>query len=114
MTPLPADKPPEPTVTKFEYVKPESCKVCPLYSNPGIVFGEGPKDAKMMLVGEAPGEDEATFLKPFIGGSGRTLNAMLAHAGIDRRELFVTNVVKCRPTARTADGRTVNRPPTET
>lgn len=95
--------------------KPEGCKVCPLYaSQEGIVFGQGPKDAKIMLVGEAPGEEEGQQLRPFVGGSGRVLNAMLQHAGIDRNELFVTNVVKCRPTARGAAGKMVNRIPTET
>lgn len=68
----------------------------------------------MMIVGEAPGEDEAAALLPFIGGSGKILSAMLQHAGIERRHLFVTNVVKCRPTARGAAGKIVNRPPTET
>lgn len=94
--------------------KPDTCKTCPLYDNPGIVWGRGPRNAKIMLVGEAPGEEEARALAPFIGGSGRTLNALLAHAGVERSECFVTNVVKCRPTARDASGRTINRPPTET
>lgn len=96
------------------YVKPESCKTCPLHGAPGIVWGKGPTNAKMMMVGEAPGEDEAAALEPFVGGSGRVLNALLAHAEVKRSECFVTNVVKCRPTAKGAGGRIVNRQPTET
>lgn len=94
--------------------KPESCKTCPLYHAPGIVWGGGNREAKMMLVGEAPGEEEARFLKPFVGGSGRVLSALMAHAGLDRSECFVTNVVKCRPTSRSNTGRVTNRTPTET
>lgn len=95
--------------------KPESCRSCPLYaSEEGIVWGEGPKDAKIMFVGEAPGEEEGALLKPFVGGSGRVFNAQLQHAGIDRRDVYVTNVCKCRPTARGAGGKIVNRQPTET
>lgn len=95
--------------------KPESCKSCPLYeSNEGIVWGEGSSTAKLMLVGEAPGEEEGAALRPFVGGSGRVLNALLQHAQIPRSEVFTTNVVKCRPTARGAGGRIINRQPTET
>lgn len=89
--------------------------MCPLYSSvEGPVWGEGPKDAQLMFVGEAPGEDEGLALKPFVGGSGRVFNAQLNHAGISRQRVYVTNTVKCRPTARGAQGRIVNRQPTET
>lgn len=95
--------------------KPDSCRVCPLYaSTEGIVWGDGPKDASTMYVGEAPGEDEGAALRPFIGGAGRTLNALCVYAGVDRDKVYVTNVVKCRPTARGALGKMVNRTPTET
>lgn len=94
--------------------KPESCKACPLYSSTeGIVWGTGPTNAKMMLVGEAPGEDEGAVLMPFVGGSGRALSKMLEHAQIDRREVFLTNTVKCRPTVRDKFGKITNRQPTE-
>jgi uracil-DNA glycosylase family 4 len=83
-------------------------------STEGIVWGEGPKDATIFAVGEAPGEDEGVSLKPFQGGSGRVLNAQFIHAGIERKKIFLTNVVKCRPTARGANGKIVNRTPTET
>lgn len=98
----------------MDVAKPDSCKVCPLYdSDEGIVWGKGPSDAKMMLIGEGPGEEEGLHLEPFIGGSGKVLNAMLAHAGIRRQDVFVTNVVKCRPTAKDTAGRKVNRKPTD-
>ena len=114
-----------------ENPKPDACKICPLYDSPeGIVWGQGPKNADLMGVGEAPGGDEVQeevhidpvtrepytrrVLKPFIGGAGRVLNALLVHAGIDRSKIFLTNAVKCRPTAKDSMGRTVNRTPTET
>lgn len=95
--------------------KPESCKTCPLYSSTeGIVWGTGPTNAKMMFVGEAPGEDEGVALVPFVGGSGRVFTKMLEHARIDRREVFITNTVKCRPTAiNRATGAITNRQPTD-
>lgn len=91
------------------------CITCPLFRAPGPVPGEGPLDAKIVLLGEAPGEEESTVqyavrrlpdgtdlripqpLRPFIGGSGRVLNRMLSQAGVRRDECFVTNTVKCRP-----------------
>lgn len=95
-------------------VKPEACKPCPLYeSEEGIVWGEGPDDALTMYVGEGPGDEEGLTKKPFQGGSGRVLNGLLRHAGIDRSKQFVTNVIKCRPTAKDSQGRTVNRTPTD-
>lgn len=94
--------------------KPDSCKACTLYqSTEGIVWGTGPTDAKIMAVGEAPGEEEGRSLEPFVGGSGRVFNAMLAHARVPRSTIFVSNVVKCRPTAKDTMGRTVNRQPTD-
>lgn len=93
--------------------KPEGCKGCPLEaSTEGPVWGKGPVKAKLMFVGEAPGEEEGITLEPFKGGSGKIFNAQLAQAGIVRSEAFVTNVVKCRPTAKGAGGRVVNRAPT--
>lgn len=94
--------------------KPESCKTCTLYtSTEGPVWGEGPEDADIMIVGEAPGEDEGTALRPFVGGSGKILNKLLFQAGIDRNKIFVTNTVKCRPTAKGVSGDVINRVPTD-
>ncbi len=73
-----------------------------------IVHGQGPENATMMLIGEAPGRDEDELDEPFCGRCGDLLTKMLADAGIDRAEVFITNVVKCRPTS--PDGKK-NRPP---
>lgn len=61
------------------------------------VIGEGSLDAKIMFIGEAPGEREAKSGRPFVGASGRLLNEMLASVGIDRDEVYISNVVKDRP-----------------
>lgn len=62
-----------------------------------MVPGKGPKDAKIVFVGEAPGVDEERLGEPFIGASGNLLNDMLAKAGIDRNACYLTNVMKIRP-----------------
>jgi len=76
-----------------------------------LVFGEGPSDASMMLVGEAPGGEEDRQGRLFVGPAGRTLDAELALAGIARDSVYITSVVKRRPLRVTA-GRVGNRPPT--
>jgi DNA polymerase len=62
-----------------------------------LVFGEGPGTARLMLIGEAPGEEEAKSGRPFVGNAGRLLGKYLAEAGIAREEAYVTNVLKVRP-----------------
>jgi DNA polymerase len=61
------------------------------------VFGEGPASARLMLIGEAPGEEEARTGRPFVGNAGRLLNKYMAEAGIVREDAYVTNVIKVRP-----------------
>ena len=61
------------------------------------VPGAGPSDARVMLIGEAPGWHEDQQGKPFVGNSGSFLNELLALAGLGRDDVFITNVVKCRP-----------------
>lgn len=78
-----------------------------------LVFGEGAKRAEVMLIGEAPGEQETLLGRPFVGKAGKNLDAFLELAGIDRGALYVTNTVKFRPTKISSAGRTVNRPPTQ-
>ena len=78
-----------------------------------LVFGEGRVGAPVMMIGEAPGEQESLQGRPFVGKAGKNLDAFLAQAGMDRAALYVTNVVKFRPTRRSEAGRTVNRPPTQ-
>lgn len=61
------------------------------------VIGEGSHDAKIMMIGEAPGRNEAKTGRPFCGAAGAVLDQLLAHVGIDRKEIYVTNIVKDRP-----------------
>ena len=71
------------------------CRRCPLYKHATqAVPGEGPSRAKIMLVGEQPGDKEDLAGKPFVGPAGRMLDQALADAGIPRNETFVTNAVK--------------------
>ena len=71
------------------------CRGCHLHAPATqTVFGEGPRKARVMLVGEMPGDREDREGHPFVGPAGRELDEALDDAGIDRRELYVTNVVK--------------------
>jgi uracil-DNA glycosylase len=71
------------------------CKACPLWKNgTQTVFGEGGSHAKVVFVGEQPGFDEDLAGKPFIGPAGKVLDRGLEAAGINREEVYVTNVVK--------------------
>jgi uracil-DNA glycosylase len=71
------------------------CKACPLWkSGTQTVFGAGRRAAKVMLVGEQPGDREDREGKPFVGPAGRVLDQALEEAGIDRGDAYVTNVVK--------------------
>lgn len=73
----------------------ESCRGCDLYLRATrTVFGEGTKNAKVMLVGEQPGDKEDLEGRPFVGPAGRILDEALAEAGIARSEVYVTNAVK--------------------
>ena len=72
-----------------------ACRRCPLYRNASqAVPGEGPRRARVMLVGEQPGDKEDLAGKPFVGPAGKLLDRALADAGIPRDETFVTNAVK--------------------
>ena len=62
-----------------------------------LVFGEGTPNAKIMFIGEAPGKDEDELGRPFVGRSGKLLTSCLEALGIPRADVFITNVVKCRP-----------------
>jgi uracil-DNA glycosylase family protein len=71
------------------------CKACDLYTRgTQTVFGEGPERARIMLVGEQPGDAEDIAGHPFVGPAGKLLDRALDEAGIDRRIVYVTNVVK--------------------
>jgi DNA polymerase len=73
----------------------KDCRACDLWKNATqTVFGEGSPKAKVMLVGEQPGDQEDRTGRPFVGPAGRLLDQALAEAGIDRTTVYVTNVVK--------------------
>ena len=71
------------------------CKACDLYKTATqVVFGEGPASAEAMFVGEQPGDQEDTAGRPFVGPAGKLFDQALSDAGIDREQVYVTNVVK--------------------
>jgi len=72
-----------------------NCKKCELWKGrKNVVFGEGPEDAKIMLVGLGPGYNEDQQGRPFVGAAGKLLNALLAMAGLKREEVYVANIIK--------------------
>ncbi|MCY1156511.1 MAG: putative uracil glycosylase superfamily protein [Nitrososphaera sp.] len=74
------------------------CPLCKLSrSRKNAVPGEGQLSAKIMFIGEAPGRSEDEKGRPFVGAAGRILDELLKKAGIERSEVFITNIVKCRP-----------------
>jgi uracil-DNA glycosylase family protein len=71
------------------------CEGCPLYERATqTVFGEGPPDARLVLVGEQPGEAEDREGRPFVGSAGKLLDRAIHDANLDRPEIYVTNAVK--------------------
>jgi len=75
-----------------------ACLLCPLSaSRTRAVPGEGPPNARVMLIGEGPGRNEDLQGRPFVGAAGKELDSLLAEAGLMRDGVFVCNVVKCRP-----------------
>ena len=78
-----------------------------------LVFGEGAPGARVMMIGEAPGEREALLGRPFVGKAGKNLDEFLALSGLSRGDMYVTNAVKFRPTKLSQAERVVNRPPTQ-
>ncbi len=71
------------------------CRLCETRTN--AVPGEGPSDAPVMFIGEGPGAAEDRQGRPFVGPAGQLLNQLLLGAGLRRPEVFITNIVKCRP-----------------
>jgi len=78
-----------------------------------LVFGEGPRRPKLMLIGEAPGEQETLQGRPFVGKAGKNLDHFLELAQLERKEIYISNAVKFRPTKTGKTGRISNRPPTK-
>jgi uracil-DNA glycosylase family 4 len=74
------------------------CTLCELHrSRTEAVPGEGPSQAEIMFIGEGPGASEDKQGRPFVGASGKFLDQLLEQAGVTRTDVFITNVVKCRP-----------------
>ncbi|MDP2666693.1 MAG: uracil-DNA glycosylase [Candidatus Diapherotrites archaeon] len=75
-----------------------TCTRCPLSRSRTLaVPGEGPSNATILLIGEAPGRNEDLHGRPFVGAAGKKLEGLLAQAGLAREDVFITSVVKCRP-----------------
>jgi DNA polymerase len=92
--PVPDLLPGKPTLNSVRDAA-EDCRACHLYKKATQpVFGEGPRKAEVMLVGEQPGDAEDLAGHPFVGPAGKLLDRALQEAGIDRRLVYVTNVVK--------------------
>src|SRR5438105_9795055 len=86
--------PPHPTLEKVRAAA-RNCKACDLWKRgTQTVFGEGPPNADVMFVGEQPGDREDLAGRPFVGPGGMLLDKALDRAGIDRRQVYVTNAVK--------------------
>lgn len=87
--------------TKLEYLRQKNvgdCRRCPLaQTRKSIVFGVGSPTASIMFVGEAPGADEDRQGEPFVGRAGQRLDAWLTELGIARADVYIANVLKCRP-----------------
>jgi DNA polymerase len=80
------------------YHKLSDCPKCPLAEGrTNVVFGSGDPDADLMFVGEAPGFNEDQQGKPFVGRAGKLLDQLLGEIGLTRKEVFIANVLKCRP-----------------
>jgi uracil-DNA glycosylase family 4 len=95
-----APAPADPTVLGWEALAAavHGCQRCELCeSRTQAVFGVGDRRARLMIVGEAPGAEEDRQGEPFVGRAGRLLNAMLRAVGLDREQVFIANILKCRP-----------------
>lgn len=76
----------------------ENCKLCALHkTRTNVVFGTGNEKAKLVFVGEAPGADEDVQGMPFVGKAGQKLTQIIQAIGLTREEVYITNVLKCRP-----------------
>ncbi|MBF0466280.1 MAG: uracil-DNA glycosylase [Nitrospirae bacterium] len=75
-----------------------NCKRCKLHkTRKNIVFGEGDAKARLMFIGEGPGADEDEQGRPFVGRAGKLLTSLINKMGLKREDVFIANVVKCRP-----------------
>ena len=80
------------------YYRIKNCSSCELGSTRiNFVFGSGNANASILFIGEAPGKNEDLQGKPFVGQAGKILDGLLAGIGLSRNEVFIANVLKCRP-----------------
>lgn len=106
--------PPRATLPKLREAA-ARCKGCDLWTCGRVVFGEGPRNATVMFVGEQPGDQEEQLGHPFVGPAGRLLDTALEEAGIDRKSVYVTNAVKHFKYERGAKGnRRIHKKPNDT
>jgi uracil-DNA glycosylase len=92
---VPAASPPPATTVAAAAREAAGCRVCRLWEPATqTVFGEGPADARLMCIGEQPGDQEDLAGRPFVGPAGQLLDTALAEAGIDRARIYITNAVK--------------------
>jgi DNA polymerase len=83
---------------KVVYEEARGCMRCPLHATrTNVVFGAGNADADLMFIGEAPGANEDRMGLPFVGQAGKLLDRLLAEIGMERKEVWICNVLKCRP-----------------
>jgi uracil-DNA glycosylase family 4 len=97
---VPLEIPQTSTTDGIEAVRVElgECTRCALHeTRQNIVFGEGDPNTRLMFVGEGPGADEDKTGRPFVGKAGRLLTKMIHAMGLDRSNVYIANVVKCRP-----------------
>lgn len=88
-----------------------ACRKCQIgYERRNNVYGEGDPCARLMLIGEGPGETEDLLGRPFVGRAGELLDKMIAAIGFAREDVYICNTVKCRPTLH-VDGKLKNRAP---
>lgn len=98
----PADIPGQSAVSGFDWetlrARVQVCTLCDLHtSRTQSVFGVGNRNADWLLIGEAPGRDEDQQGEPFVGRAGQLLNAMLQAIGLQREQIYIANILKCRP-----------------
>lgn len=93
--------------------KAQDCTACDLsLHRTHVVFGEGNPKSPLVIVGEGPGENEDKTGRPFVGRAGVLLDEVLRECNMLRKHVFITNVVRCRPTLDDGSRRLKNRPPT--
>jgi len=102
LLPEPAAPPAHPDVSEMDWETLQACvgecRLCELHeSRTQTVFGVGDRRADWLIIGEAPGKDEDLQGEPFVGRAGQLLNAMLLAAGLKREQVYIANILKCRP-----------------